>query len=175
MSLESEKLGQIKDVYEMYRNDVYRFARYIIGDSSSAYDVVQEVFMRAIRSWDNFRHDSNTKTWLLSITRNYIYDSFRKQKRWEKFLGEYTPLRETEIDTMQSIETTMVLEKMLTELKDSYRQVFVLRHIENLTVQETASVLKWSEGKVRITDHRAIARLRELLRANYGEVNLLNE
>ncbi len=170
MGLEAEKLEEIRSVYELYRNDIYRFARYTLGDESSAYDVVQEVFMRAIRSWESFRHDAGAKTWLLRIARNYIYDSFRKQKRWEKFLADYTPLNET--NDMQSVETAMMLEESLSNLKDSYRQVFVLRHIDNLSIQETASVLGWSEGKVRTTDYRAIARLRELLGESRKGVNL---
>ncbi|WAH44774.1 RNA polymerase sigma factor (plasmid) [Alicyclobacillus fastidiosus] len=161
MSSELDRDADLRDLYELYRHDIYRFARYTLGDSSVALDVVQEVFVRAIRAWGNFRHDANTKTWLLSIARNYMYDYVRKQKKWNQFISEYDPpfIADRELP----IETTLVLEQTLMALKESYRQVFILRHIEELSVEETAQVLGWSPGKVRTTDYRAVARIRNML------------
>ncbi|WAH37840.1 RNA polymerase sigma factor [Alicyclobacillus dauci] len=150
-------------------HDIYRFARFTLGDASSAYDVVHEVFVRAIRSWEKFRDDANPKTWLLTIARNYMYDYLRKQKKWERFVAGYDPPFIP--NEALSIEDTMVLEESLLALKDTYRQVFILRHIENLSIAETAHVLGWSQGKVRTTDYRAVAKLRGLLGASFEEAN----
>lgn len=62
----------IRSLYEQYANDIYRYARLTLGDSSVAKDVVQEVFLRAFRSWEQFRSEANPRTWLMSITRNYL-------------------------------------------------------------------------------------------------------
>jgi RNA polymerase sigma-70 factor (ECF subfamily) len=140
-----------------------------LGDASIAYDVVQEVFLRALRSWDNFRHGAHEKTWLLSIARNYMHDYMRKQKKRERFMFQYEPPFIS--DETLAVETAMVLEQALMSLKKTYRQVFMLRHIENLSIAETAQILGWSQGKVRTTDYRAIASLRCLLGANAEEVN----
>lgn len=169
MGSEPDKQETIETLYNLHRHDIYRFARFTLGDASNAYDVVQEVFLRAIRSWDTFRHDSNAKTWLLSIARNLIYDSIRKRKQWEKFAVRYEPPYVP--DATLRVETAMLLEESLTALKTTYRQVFVLRHIENLSIQEAAAVLGWSEGKVRTTDHRAVAKLREVLEETIKEVD----
>ena len=170
MGTEPDKRETIRTLYDLYRHDIYRFARYTLGDEASAYDVVQEVFIRAIRSWDRFRQEANAKTWLLSIARNYMYDSIRKRKKWEQFAARYDPPPQP--DFVQSVEDSLILEQALATLKDTYRQVLVLRHIEHLSVAESAGVLGWSEGKVRTTDYRAMATLRAILGADRGEVNL---
>src|SRR5690349_16975295 len=90
MNEPSAKEG-IHSLFDLYANDIYRYARFTLQDHAEAKDVVQEVFLRAFRQWDRFRHDSSYKTWLLSITRNYMYDVLRKRKTQSKFLDTYTP------------------------------------------------------------------------------------
>ncbi|QQE78917.1 RNA polymerase sigma factor [Alicyclobacillus sp. SO9] len=161
MQSDADKRDAIKDMYDLYRHDLYRFARYTLGNSEDAYDVVQEVFIRAIRSWNGFRQDSSPKTWLLSIARNYMYDVLRKKQRKENFLRQNT--LEVMDDKLSYLETRLVLEEAMTKLKAAHRQVFVLRHIEKVSIQETARVLKWSSGKVKMTDHRAVLKLKEIM------------
>lgn len=169
MGAESDSKESIRNLYDLYRNDIYRFARYTLRDSHTAYDVVQEVFVRALQSWENYRHDSNPKTWLLSIARNYMYDFLRRQRKWNEVVGRCDPPFIP--NQSLSIEDAMVLEESLMALKDSYRQVFVLRHIESLSIAETADVLGWSQGKVRTTDYRAVEKLKKLVAEDFREVN----
>ncbi|MCF8564574.1 sigma-70 family RNA polymerase sigma factor [Alicyclobacillus tolerans] len=67
----------IRSLYDLYSNDVYRYAWATLGDSTEAHDVVQEVFLRAYRSLNSYRHDASAKTWLMTIARNYIFDVLR--------------------------------------------------------------------------------------------------
>lgn len=173
MGLNTEARNAIRELFEQYQHDIYRFALYSLQNESLAYDVVQETFLRAIASWSRFRHEATPKTWLLTIARNYMYDTHRKQQKREKFVQEYGPLgsgtyREQGLES--TIEESMVLEQAIASLKESYRQVFILRHVEELSVAETAKVLGWTEGKVRMTDFRAIGQLREMLSSDAGEV-----
>ncbi|MFD1675309.1 RNA polymerase sigma factor [Alicyclobacillus fodiniaquatilis] len=161
----------IRSLYELYSDDIYRYARLTLRDSNDACDVVQEVFLRAFRSWDSYRQTSNSKTWLMSIARNYMFDVFRK-KRTEKshiFLSEII-----EVAIPESSEMSLEIEIALSRLKDTYRQVVILRHIENYSTQETAQILNWTEAKVRTTARRAIAKLREFLSPNSEEVDTKN-
>ncbi|MCF8564573.1 hypothetical protein LLE49_07420 [Alicyclobacillus tolerans] len=66
----------------------------------------------------------------------------------------------------------MEVEEALGQLKDTYRQVVILRHVENFSSAETAEILCWSETKVRTTAHRAITKLREILDSNSEEVKI---
>lgn len=170
---QDEPHDAIAQLFRIYSNDVFRYARLTLGNHTEAKDVVQEVFFRAFRSWSTFRQDANPKTWLLSITRNYIFDLLRKKRREQKFMAEYDP--PSIKDETVSTETMMILEQSLHGLKATYREVFVLRHIEGLSIQETAKLLGCSEGKIRTTDYRAIHKLRELMGSDAMEVNFNNE
>lgn len=160
----------IRSLYEQHANDIYRYARVTLGDGTAAKDVVQEVFLRAYRHWDSFRQESNPKTWLMTIARNHIYDLFRKKRKEHKSLMDYHSLNNAS-DPLAQLETTLILEEALAQLKDSYRHVFTLRHVQRYSVEETSRLLGWSQSKVRITDHRAIAKLRGILGLSFQEVN----
>lgn len=161
----------IHSLYELYSNDVYRYAWATLGNSSDAYDVVQEVFLRACRSANNYRRDSSARTWLMTIARNYIFDVLRKKRTERKYLDNSEM---PEIVDTSTASPGMVLEikEALLQLNDEYRHVIVLRHIENVSVSETAVILGWSEKKVHNTTHRALLKLREILGSRPEEVKL---
>lgn len=151
----------IHSLFEQYSNDIYSYAKLSLGDHSEARDVVQEVFLRAFRSWDGFRGNSSEKTWLYSIAHHYILDLMRKRRTEREFVKRFKP--RDRISEISHAETNVVLQESLHMLKASYRDVFILRHIEELSVRDTARTLGWSQGKVRTTDYRAIEALRKLL------------
>lgn len=161
---------EIRSLYDLYASDIYRFARLTLGDPERARDVVQETFLRAFRSWDKYRKDSSSKTWLMSIARNYVFDLLRKNRTERQFLSNHIHTDRIP-DQSESVETMILLEGALSQIKDTYRQVFVLRHVHELSVQETARILNWSTSKVKTTDSRAIAKLNEILSEGLGEVN----
>lgn len=157
----------VQSLYDLYSDAVYRLAYLTMGNESDAKDVVQEVFLRVINSLDTFRNDSNVKTWLLRIAHNCIVDSFRRRRREVTSLSNYDIASDENMQ--ENVETILTLSSLLSELKDNYRKVVILRHVENLSVQETGKILGWSANKVRITDHRAIIKLRELFTSSLKE------
>ncbi|WAH39795.1 RNA polymerase sigma factor [Alicyclobacillus fastidiosus] len=157
-SATSAKEG-IEQLFHLYASDVYRFARYLAPSGVDAKDVVQEVFLRAFRKW-NGQSVSNPKAWLLQITRNYIFDLLRRKKCESHYKEKHKPDL-----TMVSVplDTLIELEEAVSALKPDYRQVFMLRCVHDLSVEETAQVLGWSRAKVRTSLHRAITKLRVAL------------
>jgi RNA polymerase sigma-70 factor, ECF subfamily len=151
--MDSDAKQAIHRLYEAYADDIYRYARLMLHDENDAHDVVQEVFYRAFKGWPTFRHDASESTWLTTIARHYIYDLIRKRQNARQFLSAYTP--PYLVDEQPDVENLIVIEKAVANLKENYRQVFVLRHVQGLSVAETAKILGWSHGKVRITDLRA--------------------
>lgn len=160
----------IRSLYEQYANDIYRYAWLTLGDSSVAKDVVQEVFLRAFRSWEQFRSEANPRTWLMSITRNYLFDLLRKKRTERRVVSDYREI-ETVTDSSPSIDTRIMLEDALSRLKETYRAVFVLRHVQHHSIDETAQIMGWTPGNVKTTDRRAIAQLRTILGFDSEEVN----
>lgn len=166
---ESSAREAIKTLYDLYAQDIYRYAWFNLGqDSAMAEEVVQEVYLRALRSWSNYRRESGAKTWLTSIARNYISDSFRKRKTERNFAQRYEgPSIHDEYELATDL---LELKDALARMKASYRQVIVLRYIQTCSVKETGRILGWSEAKVRSTTHRAMEQLRVLFESNGEEV-----
>lgn len=71
---------KIKDLYEQYQNDIYRYLISITHDKSLSEDLTSETFLAAIKSIASFKGNSSIKTWLFSIARYKWYEYLRKQK-----------------------------------------------------------------------------------------------
>ncbi|WP_042461906.1 RNA polymerase sigma factor [Neobacillus dielmonensis] len=156
--------SKISEWFYLYNKDIYHYLVYYIG-SSDVEDLVQEVFIRAIKGFDTYQAKSSPKTWLFSIARHVGIDEMRKRKRlrvkqmiW--FMEEQTD-QDTPDEVIQQYEDNQVLYEAIQSLKANYRDVVILRGIKELSVSETASVLNWNENKVRITYHRALKALQK--------------
>ncbi len=165
----------ISDWFHDYSDDVYQFLIYRMG-STDVEDLVQEVFIRAIKGLDSFKGNAQPKTWLFSIARNVALDELRKRSRnkWKSYLtfdANQEPVTEETPDTLfQEIEENQKLYEAIQSLKSNYRDVIILRGIKDLTVTETSSILNWSENKVRSTYHRAKKALQKQLEHELGGV-----
>lgn len=156
---------KISEWFYQYNKDIYHFLLYYVG-SGDIDDLVQEVFMRAIKGFDTYKSKSSVKTWLFSIARNVALDEIRKRKRTRlrnilSLTGYEAKERNTPEILLQLNEDNLVLYKVINSLKPNYRDVIILRAIKELSVSETADILQWNENKVRITYHRALIALRE--------------
>ena len=155
---------KISEWFSLYNKDIYHFLVYYIG-SSDVEDLVQEVFIRAIKGFDTYQKRSSPKTWLFSIARHVGIDEMRKRKRLRMkqmiwFWDEKTD-KETPEEILQLNENNRFLYQAIHSLKVNYRDVIILRGIKELSVSETASILNWNENKVRITYHRALKTLQK--------------
>jgi len=119
LAIDNEAREAIRQLYDTYQHDVYRFALYSLQDEGAAADMVQEVFLRAIKGWRSFRGEASAKTWLLTIARNYMLDAYRKERRKNRFMREYPPLLRSSCNTTSQVADGLVLEQALSSLKDS--------------------------------------------------------
>jgi RNA polymerase sigma factor (sigma-70 family) len=155
----------------------YRFARWLARSPNDADDVVQEAILRAYRGFDALR-GSDVKAWLLTIVRNCHSSSLKQQQRRAQ-----VPLPE-EHDTQDGhilIATTpdpesasirrdeeQTLERLIAGLPEDYREVLVLRELEDMRYREIAAVTNLPMGTVMSRLARARSALKEhwLLQAN---------
>lgn len=164
--MESDLLTRL---YERYANDVFRYVRYSIGNREDALDVLQEVFIKAQQSIQDFKHESSPKTWLITIARHTVADFFRVKKRSERSLNRLGAEPALQMDTMSSIPDRMDVENALQGLPEKDREVFVMRHVLGFSVKEAAAAMGWSEVRVRVKLHRVNKRLRLLLDGTEAE------
>lgn len=159
----------ISDWFEQYGNDIYHFLIYRVGPVD-AEDLLQEVFIKALKGFTSYQEKSNPKTWLFSIARNVAVDEIRKRKvrKWMSHIPlEKTSEPETNISPhsiLDQDEGHQTIYKAIKQLKPNYQDVIILRGIKELSIIETAHILKWSKSKVRSTQHRARLALHETLR-----------
>jgi RNA polymerase sigma-70 factor, ECF subfamily len=156
---------RISEWFSLYSNDIYQFFIYYIG-STDVEDLVQEVFIRAIKNFDSFEEKSSPKTWLFSIARHVGIDEIRRKQRLRVknvlFMQSQEKSEMTTPDRFLDLnETNKDLYKAIQQLKKNYRDVIILRGIKELSIEETAEILNWKEEKVRLTFHRAIKALQK--------------
>ncbi len=137
-----------------YQNKIYRLARRMTETDEDAEDVLQEAFIKAFKSLSGFKGESKFSTWLYRITVNLALMKLRKKKIDAVSLDEPVAMdegtvqREIEDETMGPLaeliesESMEVLDEAIEELPRNYRAVFVLRHIEGLSTEETAKIVK---------------------------------
>lgn len=164
---------KITEWFHLYSNDVLNFLIYYTG-RGDVEDLVQEVFIKAIRKIRTFNNQSSPKTWLFSIARNLAIDELRKQRRerdkQEKLVNsQVQKLTKSPEDIYGLTETNREIYRGILTLRQNYRDVLILRGIKELSVGETAEVLHWSENKVRVTYNRAIKALGNKLGGSLDE------
>jgi RNA polymerase sigma-70 factor, ECF subfamily len=156
---------------------IYFLLLSLLGNPADAEDAAQETVIKVYRHLHLFRGESQFRTWVLSIARNEGLGRLRKvASRREDSLdaamdgqdGDYTPAiltswREVPTEALERKELSDLLRKGIDELPEIYRNVILLRDIEELDVRETAAVLGISEGAVKVRLHRARAMLQRNL------------
>jgi RNA polymerase sigma-70 factor, ECF subfamily len=157
---------------------LFRAARAILKDDAEAEDAVQDAYLDAYRHMGDFRGGSQLGTWLVRIVVNHSLMRLRKQKRGAvvvPFEGHAAPgddARALEVPDRTSeppshaavrAEMRRLLERRIDQLPATFRTVFVLREIEEMTVDETAECLGIPPATVRTRLFRARALLREAL------------
>jgi RNA polymerase sigma-70 factor (ECF subfamily) len=164
----------------MRRNNraLYRAARSILRDDADAEDAVQDAYVRAYQSFGQFQGESKLSTWLTRIVINESLERLRKQKREAgKISLENVVNLESHIDrtvdgeprpdgpesAAMRAQTRRLLEHKIDQLPPAFRTVFVLRALEEMSVEETALCLGVPEATVRTRFFRARSMLRESL------------
>ncbi|HXS53670.1 MAG TPA: RNA polymerase sigma factor [Usitatibacter sp.] len=167
----------IRLLTKRYNQTLFRTARAILRDDAEAEDAVQDAYLKAIRAMDAFRSDSKLSTWLVRITVNEALGKLRRSRRaaqviplagdlaegmeaHDNVMDENT--RTPEQETLRA-ESRRIMEAKIDALPDAFRAVFVLRAIEELSVEEAATVLEIPEATVRTRFFRARSMLRESL------------
>lgn len=155
-----------------HNQTLYRAARAILRDDAEAEEAVQEAYLRAYGAMGGFRDEAKLSTWLVRIVVNEALGRARKRRRG----AEVIPLGgETEEELMAQdapeqpergamrAETRRLLERRIDALPEAFRAVFVLRALEEMSVEETAAALDIPDATVRTRFFRARGLLREAL------------
>jgi RNA polymerase sigma-70 factor (ECF subfamily) len=177
--------GQTGLFYELvrpYERRVYAAALAILRNPTDAEDAAQEAMLKALANIRQFRAEARFSTWLIQITVNEALMRRRRERtRMTEAIedhrdeeGEYTPRdfadwREIPSETLERKEVRQKLAEALASLDRKYREVFVLRDMEQLNIQETAEALGISVASVKTRLLRARLMLRDLLAGGWEQ------
>jgi len=164
-------------IMEQHNRRLYRVARAVMKDDAEAEDVVQETYLSAFSNLSKFRGDSSLATWLTRIALNEALGRRRKQRATVTLESVETaqetsaqivqfPTMNTETDPERSAaqrEIRKLLERALDALPEPFRLVFVMRDVEEMSIEETASHLGIRPETVKTRLHRARRLLRQSL------------
>jgi RNA polymerase sigma-70 factor (ECF subfamily) len=157
-----------------HNRTLFRTARAILRDDAEAEDTLQEAYMQAYQAIGNFRGEAKLSTWFARIVANEALMRLRKQARRAEIvplqsgaaIDELNEIPDANMDktperSAQRAQIRRLLEAQIDALPDDYRAVFVLRAVEEMSVEETAAVLRIPEATVRSRLFRARSLLRE--------------
>ncbi len=172
--------GEREAFYELvrpYERMIYVTAISVVKNSADAEEVAQEAVLKAFSNLASFRSESKFSTWLVQITynearmklrkaRSHLYDSIDEQKQNEE--GEYRPKdyadwRPISSELLEENEVRQALQNAISALSPAYREVLVLRDLQQLSIKETMSILGVSEATIKTRLHRARLHLRDSL------------
>lgn len=170
-------------IMQRYNRRLYRVARGILGDDAEAEDVVQEAYLKAFENLSGFRGESALATWLTRIAINEALGRKRKRRPMVDLsnldmLDEQGRARvlifpgvcsgsNPEADASRA-EVRRLLERAVDGLPEAFRIVFVMREIEQMSVEETALQLQIIPETVKTRLHRARRMLRQALQETLG-------
>jgi RNA polymerase sigma-70 factor (ECF subfamily) len=154
---------------------LYRLARAVLRDDAEAEDALQDAYLHAYRSIGEFRGEAALATWLSRLVLNECLGRVRRTARRQNVVAIVSANAQPEADsiaadtperpdmTVARAQMRKLLEQKLDELPESFRAIFILRSVEEMSVEETAACLGVREATVRSRHFRAKSLLREAL------------
>jgi RNA polymerase sigma-70 factor (ECF subfamily) len=166
-----------ESIMRRYNRRLFRTARSILKNDTEAEDALQEAYIHAWRALDSFRFDAQLSTWLVRIVVNESLGRLRRDKR-AQIIPLTTDISELELDDEDSLmgdpnqqpentamrtELRTAVEARIDLLPETFRTVFVMRAVEEMSVEEVSQILDIPEATVRTRYFRARSLLRESL------------
>jgi RNA polymerase sigma-70 factor (ECF subfamily) len=167
-----------------YERSVYLMAVSYMKNEADAEDVSQEAFLKAFHHLASFRSESKFSTWLVGIALNEARSRLRRDGvlRMDSLDdttedgGHISPAilrdwREVPSEALERKEVRQMLQKAITGLPEKYREVFILRDVEELNIFETAAALSITVANVKVRLHRARLMLQKQLSPVVKNIN----
>lgn len=169
----NDRRTAVELVVRKYRERIYYHAYNVLKDHHEAFDVTQEVFIKAMREKRFFLPDFNMKAWLFRVTSNYCFNLVRDRKRRGGILERMHKTEKTDADQLDLVFNSEQQEHIfeaLEELTSDHRQILMLRYYDDLSYAEIAEVLQIKLGTVMSRLSRAKGRLLAVLEEQQTEL-----
>jgi RNA polymerase sigma-70 factor (ECF subfamily) len=162
-------------VFQSSNGFAFRLAFRLLCDEDEAKDVVQESYIRVWRNLDHYDPQQKFTTWLYTIVSNLCLDRLRAKKRWMARIVRENPDRGIDGASIETLleegyanrELAEIIRGLTQMLPPKQRLVFTLRDLEDLSVEEVASITKMSAGTIKVNLHHARRAIRKKLERHH--------
>jgi len=163
-----------ENMVNQYSERVYWQIRRMVYSHEDANDLVQNTFLKAWKSWDSFRNESQLSTWLFRIAVNETLDFLRHRKvRNEVDVDPEVGAAQTTAqqlladDYFDGDATQALLQEAISSLPDVQRQVFTLRYYEEMSYKDMSVMLATSEGALKASYHHAVKKIEKYFKDHH--------
>ncbi len=158
--------------YDLYVDQIYRFVYFKISDKEEAQDLTSTIFLKA---WNYIQQNSisdfkTVRGLLYRIARTTVIDYYRKNSGQENITldNEENPIqisdeKEKILEKAEKSSDMELVESNLKKIKEEYREVIILKYLEDLSTSEIANILDKSRGNTRVIIHRALNALKKII------------
>lgn len=147
---------EFEKIYVRYFNDVFLFLKKLSKDESIAEEITSETFFKAMRSIDTFRGETDIRVWLCQIAKNCYFSHLKKQ---QKIIDidevEFTDNKSTIEEQILKQSDAMQIHRLLHDLAEPYKEVFMLRVFGELSFKQIADIFQKTDNWACVTYHRA--------------------
>jgi len=169
-----QQLASFETLMLPHLDAAQNLARWLLRNEQDAQDVVQEAYLRALKSFSGF-HGSNGRAWLLTIVRNTSYTLMKKNRAVdltttfdeERHATDYESVNPAAL--LEQTEDAELVREAMDHLPAEFREILVLRHLEGLSYKEIADIAQIPPGTVMSRLARARGKLKECLAARIGK------
>jgi RNA polymerase sigma-70 factor (ECF subfamily) len=158
-------------VYDLFVNKIYRYIFFKVSSVQEAQDLTSEVFLK---TWQYLQKEKkevdNLQALLYQIAKNCVIDFYRQREKRNTVdidsVAESVFINQTTENMTDKLFVKMQTKEVydtLSEMNDLYREVIILKYIDQLSVKEVATIINKSSGATRVLLHRAMAVLKKLL------------
>jgi len=171
-----------RTLVERHKDKVMAILTRLLGNLDYSEELAQETFVRAYQGLDGFRGESRFSTWLVQIALHVARNHIKQHRRQGKVVSldalqervglDSRNFRETRREfsadsRVEDRELSARLQNALDAIPVAYREVFVLKHVQELSYEEISRITGQSVGSLKVRAHRARALLREGLREGF--------
>lgn len=157
-------MTDIDQIYQDYFTDVYQFLLKLSRNDQIAEELTADTFFKAINKIETFRGQCQMRVWLCQIAKNSYFSYLRKQKSYPSVTLTDTLANHVDIEneTIRK-ETLDSVYKAIDDLQDPYRQVFLLRIMNDLSFKEIGQIMGKNDNWACVTYYRARQKMKQAL------------
>ncbi len=160
----------MEEIYKQYYNIVYGYLFNLCKDKSISEELAAETFFRALQSYKKFDCKGKMSSWLCEVAKNEYFKFYNKHKNIHSIetVGDIADTTQFE-KVFDDKETEIKIHKLLHNMKEPYKEVFILRVFAELSFSEIGAVLDKTENWARVTYYRAKQKLLAEMEENNNE------